>query len=121
MESGEAYDNESIFTPHIRRVGYGLAAAAMLPAILVQVPSGLAVSGSLLSGVQAADQIAGKGSNGSTVTDAKTLQSGGSVNSVAFNVGYSVVQIAIGITVGIFASTLIVYPFGKRRSGLFSL
>ncbi|KAI4834017.1 DUF1212-domain-containing protein [Aureobasidium sp. EXF-8845] len=109
MESGEA------------RVGYGLAAAAMLPAILVQVPSGLAVSGSLLSGVQAADQIAGKGSNGSTVTDAKSLQSGGAVNSVAFNVGYSVVQIAIGITVGIFASTLIVYPFGKRRSGLFSL
>jgi uncharacterized membrane protein YjjP (DUF1212 family) len=121
MESGEAYDNESIFVPHIRRVGYGLAAAAMLPAILVQVPSGLAVSGSLLSGVQAADQIAGKGSNGSTVTDAKSLQSGGAVNSVAFNVGYSVVQIAIGITVGIFASTLIVYPFGKRRSGLFSL
>lgn len=121
MESGEAYDNESIFVPHIRRVGYGLAAAAMLPAILVQVPSGLAVSGSLLSGVQAADQIAGKGSNGSTVTDAKTLASGGQVNSVAFNVGYSVVQIAIGITVGIFASTLIVYPFGKRRSGLFSL
>ncbi|KAI4717226.1 DUF1212-domain-containing protein [Aureobasidium sp. EXF-10727] len=121
MESGEGYDSESIFTPHIRRVGYGLAAAAMLPAILVQVPSGLAVNGSLLSGVQAADQIAGKGQNGSTVTDAETLQSGGSVNSVAFNVGYSVVQIAIGITVGIFASTLIVYPFGKRRSGLFSL
>ncbi|KAG9890167.1 hypothetical protein KCU78_g18862, partial [Aureobasidium melanogenum] len=94
---------------------------AMLPAILVQVPSGLAVNGSLLSGVQAADQIAGKGQNGSTTTDAATLQSGGSVNSVAFNVGYSVVQIAIGITVGIFASTLIVYPFGKRRSGLFSL
>lgn len=121
MESGETHDSESIFVPHIRRVGYGLAAAAMLPAILVQVPSGLAVNGSLLSGVQAADQIAGKGQNGSTVTDAATLQSGGSVNSVAFNVGYSVVQIAIGITVGIFASTLIVYPFGKRRSGLFSL
>ncbi|KAH0254518.1 DUF1212-domain-containing protein, partial [Aureobasidium melanogenum] len=121
MESGEVHDGESIFVPHIRRVGYGLAAAAMLPAILVQVPSGLAVNGSLLSGVQAADQIAGKGQNGSTTTDAATLQSGGSVNSVAFNVGYSVVQIAIGITVGIFASTLIVYPFGKRRSGLFSL
>ncbi|CAC9888381.1 DUF1212-domain-containing protein [Aureobasidium pullulans] len=121
MESGNAYDNESIFTPRIRRVGYGLAAASMLPAILVQVPSGLAVSGSLLAGVSAADQIAGKITNGSTVTDAATLESGGSVNSVAFNVGYSVVQIAIGITVGLFASTLIVYPFGKRRSGLFSL
>ncbi|KAG9545075.1 DUF1212-domain-containing protein, partial [Aureobasidium melanogenum] len=48
MESGEVHDSESIFVPHIRRVGYGLAAAAMLPAILVQVPSGLAVNGSLL-------------------------------------------------------------------------
>ncbi|KAI5271258.1 DUF1212-domain-containing protein [Aureobasidium subglaciale] len=121
MEFGEAYDNDSIFTPRIRRVGYGLAAAAMLPAILVQVPSGLAVSGSLLAGVQAADQIAGKGSNGSTVTDAKAITSGTSLNTVNLNIAFSVIQIAIGITIGIFASSLVVYPFGKRRSGLFSL
>lgn len=51
-------DAESIqFVRHTRRVGYGLAAAAMLPAIFVQVPSGLAVSGSLVSGIAAADQI----------------------------------------------------------------
>jgi uncharacterized membrane protein YjjB (DUF3815 family) len=34
-----------------------MAAAALLPAIFVQVPSGLAASGSLLAGLSTADQI----------------------------------------------------------------
>lgn len=42
------------------------------------------------------------------------------LNSVVFNVGYSMIQVAIGISVGLFLSALVVYPFGKRRSGLFS-
>jgi hypothetical protein len=42
------------------------------------------------------------------------------LNTIVFNVGYSMIQIAIGITVGLFLSALIVYPLGKRRSGLFS-
>jgi hypothetical protein len=42
------------------------------------------------------------------------------LNTVVFNVGFSMIQVAIGITVGLFLSALIVYPFGKRRSGLFS-
>lgn len=36
---------------------HGVAAAALLPAIFVQVPSGLAASGSLLAGLYSADQI----------------------------------------------------------------
>ncbi|KAM5453474.1 hypothetical protein MaudCBS49596_002677 [Microsporum audouinii] len=44
------------------RLGHGLAAAAMLPGILVQVPSGLAASGSLVSGLAFANQ-ASSGSN----------------------------------------------------------
>ena len=39
------------------RMRHGLAAAALLPAIFVQVPSGLAASGSLLAGLSSADQI----------------------------------------------------------------
>lgn len=39
------------------RMHRGLAAAALLPAIFVQVPSGLAASGSLLAGLSSADQI----------------------------------------------------------------
>ncbi|KAL1638127.1 hypothetical protein SLS58_008964 [Diplodia intermedia] len=104
-----------IYTPRARKVGYGVAAAAMLPAIFVQVPSGLAVSGSLISGITSADQIV-HNNTGSTTT----LQADGTVNSAAFSVGYSVIQVAIGITVGLFLSALVIYPFGKKRSGLFS-
>lgn len=125
LEEGTAVsgggDTESLFVRHTRRVGYGLAAAAMLPAIFVQVPSGLAVSGSLVAGIASADQITGNSTNGTQTVNTTTLETGAAgLNSIAFNVGYSVIQVAIGITVGLFLSSVIVYPFGKRRSGLFS-
>ncbi|KAL2758897.1 hypothetical protein ACRALDRAFT_1062009 [Sodiomyces alcalophilus JCM 7366] len=97
-----------------RNTGYGLAAAAMLPAIFVQVPSGIAASGSLLAGVTSADQIT------SSINGTATGGEDHSINGSAFTVLFSVIQVAIGITVGLFLSALIVYPFGKRRSGLLS-
>ncbi len=114
-------------TPRARKIGYGLAAAAMLPAIFVQVPSGLAASGSLLSGVTSADQIVrnetllanGTAVNGTLSSSTTTTQSG-ELNNPAFNVLFSVIQVAINISVGLSLSALLVYPFGKRRSGLFS-
>lgn len=39
------------------RMRHGVAAAALIPAIFVQVPSGLAAGGSLLAGISSADQI----------------------------------------------------------------
>lgn len=107
------------------RVRHGVAAAALLPAIFVQVPSGLAASGSLLAGLSTADkitnstssingQLQGNGTNQVAITSSTDL------NTIVFNVGYSMIQVAIGITVGLFLSALIVYPLGKRRSGLFS-
>ncbi|KAF2858430.1 DUF1212-domain-containing protein [Piedraia hortae CBS 480.64] len=105
-----------------RRVGYGLAAAAMLPAIWVQVPSGIAVNGSLISSIASADQITGTAQNGTTVANNSTMMAAASpLNTIAFTVGYSVIQVAIGITVGLFLSAIAVYPLGKRQSGLFSL
>lgn len=98
-----------------RQIGYGLAAAIMLPAIFVQVPGGLAANGSLLSGITSANQI----TNGTNTTGTDTTNAQG-LNSVAFTVLLSVIQIAIGISVGLGLSALIVYPLGKRRSGLFS-
>lgn len=99
---------------HRRQTGYSLAAAAMLPAIFVQVPSGLAVNGSLLAGITTANNI----TNGTKIeADESTL---GNLDGTAFNVLFSVIQVAIGISVGLFMSALIVYPLGKRRSGLFS-
>ena len=117
------------------RIRHGLAAAILLPAIFVQVPSGLAASGSLISGVISADQLTNRTGNagaGGVTTVSNGSEAGGGlgsgasgmggveVNSAVLNVGYSMIQIAIGITVGLFMSALVVYPFGKRRSGLFS-
>ncbi|KAK8154425.1 hypothetical protein BKA80DRAFT_320260 [Phyllosticta citrichinensis] len=110
----------AIYTPRARKVGYGVAAAAMLPAIFVQVPSGLAVSGSLVSGITSADQIVHNGTSSGGVTTVASGSDSSTLNSAAFSVGYSVIQVAIGITVGLFLSALVIYPFGKRRSGLFS-
>ncbi|CAN8101627.1 unnamed protein product [Discula destructiva] len=98
--------------PTARRVGYGLAAAAMLPAIFVQVPSGLASGGSLVAGITSANAITGNSTAAATSSD--------SLNSSAFQVLGSVIQVAISISVGLAMAALIVYPFGKRRSGLFS-
>ncbi|KAK4176536.1 hypothetical protein QBC36DRAFT_8146 [Triangularia setosa] len=111
-------------TKHARKVGYGLAAAAMLPAIFVQVPGGLAVNGSLLSGVASANQIVRNETilaNGTVVNGTfTTTEEVADLNSTAFNVLFSVIQVAINISVGLSLSALLVYPFGKRRSGLFS-
>jgi len=106
------------------RLRHGLAAAALLPAIYVQVPSGLAASGSLVSGITSANQITrqkvnGTVTNGTSIISSATSSASG-VSDMIFNVGYSMIQVAIGITVGLFLSALVVYPFGKRRSGLFS-
>lgn len=127
------------------RVGYSLAATAMLPAILVQVPSGLSVAGSLVEGIQSANEIvstnntamsnsatassgnvsatampsASATANSSATLTSTDVTSGNVTNSIAFTVGYSVVQVAIGITVGLYLGALVVYPFGKGgKSGL---
>ena len=110
------------------RFFHGLAAAAMLPAIFVQVPSGLAASGSLVAGLTSADQITGNATGVTVINngtqgfqDAQNSTTGqGVYGGTIFNVGYGMVQVAIGISVGLFLSALVVYPFGKRRSALFS-
>ncbi|KAB8346295.1 hypothetical protein FH972_023339 [Carpinus fangiana] len=108
---------------------YSLAAAAMLPGIFVLVPSGLAVSGSLVQGIQTANQLLNRTAANATAEAAQAAgqNAGQAINSVAFTVGYGVVQVAVGITVGLFVGSMVVYPFGKggwgsrrMRSGLFS-
>jgi uncharacterized membrane protein YjjP (DUF1212 family) len=112
------------------RVYHGLAAAAMLPAIFVQVPSGLAASGSLVAGLTSADQITGNATGVTVITNGtagfaeaqNSTTSQDVYSGTIFNVGYGMVQVAIGISVGLFLSALVIYPFGKTRgrSGLFS-
>ncbi|KAI0401200.1 DUF1212-domain-containing protein [Xylaria palmicola] len=103
------------------RLRHGVAAAALLPAIFVQVPSGLAATGSLLSGLNAANQI---NNNNQPVNGTPAVpidDSNSNVSDVVYNVAGSMIQIAIGITLGLFLSALIIYPLGKRRSGLWTL
>ncbi|KAI1766996.1 DUF1212-domain-containing protein [Hypoxylon sp. FL1150] len=102
------------------RLRHGVAAAALLPAIFVQVPSGIAATGSLLSGLSTANEL-----NNSTEvvngTSTVSIDNGQALDTIVFNVAASMINIAIGITVGLFLSALIVYPLGKRRSGLWTL
>jgi uncharacterized membrane protein YjjB (DUF3815 family) len=100
------------------RLRHGVAAATLIPAIFTQVPGGLASTGGLLSGLSVANQLtnstqAVNGTSSVPYTD-------GSVDNVIFDVAAKMVQIATGIAVGLFMSALIIYPLGKRRSGLFS-
>ncbi|CAK3849715.1 DUF1212 domain membrane Prm10 [Lecanosticta acicola] len=97
------------------RFRHGVAAAILVPAIFTQVPGGLASTGGLLSGLQVANQINNSTHvvNGTGPTVAP--------NYIVFNVASSMIQIAIGITVGLFMSAVVIYPLGKRGSGLFSL
>ncbi|CEJ61554.1 Putative Domain membrane protein [Penicillium brasilianum] len=100
------------------RLWHGHAATAILPGIFILVPSGLAATGSLISGVQSADQIRQNVTSHGSASSAPGagLQSSSSV----FSLGFGMIQVAIGITIGLFIAALCVYPYGKRRSGLFS-
>ncbi|OJJ79937.1 threonine/serine exporter family protein [Aspergillus glaucus CBS 516.65] len=96
------------------RVWHGHAATAILPGIFVLVPSGLASSGSLIAGLKYADQV-----RENLHTSGDSNISSTQDTSLA-SLGFGMIQVAIGITVGLFIAALIIYPFGKRRSGLFS-
>ncbi|ODQ80982.1 hypothetical protein BABINDRAFT_170700 [Babjeviella inositovora NRRL Y-12698] len=89
------------------RLGHGMAVLAMLPAIFVQVPLGIASQNSLLAGVTSANQIVSNGTKTSTDT----------TSSSSLSFGITMMQVAIGISVGLFAAAIVVYPFGKKRSG----
>lgn len=91
------------------RLGRGIAVSAMLPAIFVQVPGGIASKGSLLAGVSTANKITNSSSE-AFKTD---------VSSLSF--GATMVEVSIGISVGLCAAALVIYPFGKQRSSLFTL
>lgn len=102
------------------RLSNGLAATALLPAVLVQAPSGLAAAVSMITGAANADQLTqhagGRPTGNATMRNMPEAVG----NDFVFNVGYQMLQLSIGITVGLFISTAVVYPRGKKGSGLFS-
>lgn len=77
---------------------------SMITGIFDLVPGGFAARNVLSGGLT---QLSGTQNGNSTGTDT-------SAGTLTF--GISMIEISIGITVGLFVSTLVVYPFGKRRS-----
>lgn len=75
------------------RIGHGLAFTAVLPSIFVQVPSGLASSSSLVSGLELANSILNNTANSTGSVAATTTVSGAG----ALQFGYDMIQIAIGM------------------------
>ncbi|KAJ5291164.1 hypothetical protein N7478_000415 [Penicillium angulare] len=94
------------------RIWHGHAAAAIIPGIFTLVPSGLASSGSIISGLEYAESVA---------NHTASSNSGATNESSLTSLAYGMIQTAIGISVGLFVAALIVYPHGKKRSGIFSL
>ena len=120
----KSVDSKEKDRPQVR-VNYSPAAAVMLPAIFVLVPSGLSVSGSLVQGIADANNL----THNTTMSAGPQMQQFTLNNNGAFVVGLNVVQVAIGISVGLFIGTVAIYPFGKggkwgqarnTRSGLFT-
>ena len=101
------------------RIFHRLAFTAVLPSIWVQVPSGIAASSSLVSGLNLASSII-NGTGNQTYGSSNLGLSAG--DSLAF--GYAMIQIAIGITIGLAASAIVVYVpvcTGRRKNtGMFT-
>ncbi|KAI0025437.1 hypothetical protein F4780DRAFT_721024 [Xylariomycetidae sp. FL0641] len=95
------------------RLRHGVAAAVLLPAVYLQVPGGLAASGAISGGLHTAAKLA----HSDKSADPQDAQ----LNAIVFNVAATMIQVAIGVTVGLFLAALVVYPLGKRRSGLWTL
>ena len=91
------------------RAGFGMAFQLMVSAIFILVPGSFAAQGGLVSGVKSANSV----NSGDRAYEP---------NTSLLQAGYTMIEIAIGLTVGLSVASLIVYPFRKknRKSGIFS-
>lgn len=103
------------------RIGHDLAFTVVLPAIFVQIPSGLAAQRGVYIGIGESNEIFAHNSSSDYNISNVGIERSSSPNSLSF--GIVMIQIAIAITVGLFFSSILIYSFGgiRRRSALFSL
>ncbi|KAG9235681.1 hypothetical protein BJ875DRAFT_458480 [Amylocarpus encephaloides] len=104
------------------RFGYDIATAAIVPGLLVRLPAQLAAMSSLLVGLDSTDQITNVTTyeNGTSTTYI-TINDGNESNNLVFNVGYSMIQVAIGVAFGLMLSNCLINSFSwRRRGGVFS-
>ena len=98
-------------------------AAIIIPALYVLVPSGLAAGGSLVSGITDADGIVEE--HGMKTSERRGFLLERSTKEVdvpfiVYKLAYSMVQIAISVSVGLLVSSFLIYPRGKKRSAICS-
>ncbi|EMR11573.1 hypothetical protein PNEG_00017 [Pneumocystis murina B123] len=103
------------------RIGHDLAFTVVLPAIFVQIPSGLAAQRGVYIGIGESNEIFAHNSSTDYNISNVGVEHSSSPNSLSF--GIVMIQIAIAITVGLFFSSILIYSFGgmRKRSALFSL
>lgn len=86
------------------------AFTSMLVGIFCLVPGGIAGRNVLAAGLGLLDD------NKNSTAEMQAL-----VSTSTLSFGIMMIEVAIGITVGLFMAALLVYPFGKKHTGLFSL
>ncbi|WRT69351.1 uncharacterized protein IL334_006335 [Kwoniella shivajii] len=80
----------------------------MVVGILLEVPNAIAAAGGLSAS-----------SGTSSSSDSSGSESSEDINA-AVVVSIRMVQVGIGLAIGLFAAALVVYPFGKKRRYIFS-
>lgn len=88
------------------------AFAAVVAGIMVLVPGGLAAQGGLISGITTTFTSTGNSTNAQNLYDENIFRS--------LSVGTQMMQVSVGLAVGVFLSALVVYPFGKKNNALVS-
>lgn len=110
------------------KVSGGLAATVLLPAALVIIPNALAASGGLVAGIGTANAIVtnqtrwihgGFMTPGQYKRDFTATGPSGSTG-VIVTAGFGMAQATIGITVGLFLSALLIWPFSRRKESILS-
>ncbi|WVW86552.1 hypothetical protein I302_108602 [Kwoniella bestiolae CBS 10118] len=95
------------------RLGGGSAFPSMVVGILLIVPNAIAAAGGLSSSGSSGDSSSG--SAGSESTGSSSME----INAAVI-VSIRMVQVGIGLAIGLFAAALVIYPFGKKRRYIFS-
>jgi hypothetical protein len=109
------------------RISNSLAATILLPAVLIHIPNALAASGSLVAGAETADAIVTNRTYSMDHSFAKRPYERDFVDNdpsgstgLIITAGFGIAQATTGITIGLFLSAFVVWPFMRRGTGFLS-
>lgn len=114
--TSQVADTASAFTLGVlghlyARSRHAFAFASVVAGIMVLVPSGLSAEGGLVAGIT--EPLFNNGTTSAQQVYEKNIYS-------SFSVGAQMIQVAVGLSVGLFISALAIYPLGRKNNALFS-